>query len=77
MRPQTHLIGIHATPELVAEVDRHLGRGHPGDAGYFATRSDLMRCALRHFLARLDDANAPEIRQRTRSVQHVAAPANA
>ncbi|CCM68188.1 hypothetical protein [Sinorhizobium meliloti] len=74
MKTETKLIGIHVHAEFAEEVDAVVGKGQPGDPGYFANRSDVVKCAIRRFLAEINNSQEihPNIRKRARSVQRVA-----
>ena len=43
----------HVSNEIVAAVDAQLGKGAPGDGGYYPSRSALIRAAIQRHLDEL------------------------
>ncbi|MBK5568025.1 ribbon-helix-helix domain-containing protein [Ensifer sp. SSB1] len=56
------LIGTHVDPPLIDEIDAFVGKGMPGEPGYFSSRSEFIKAAVLLFLAQ--QADQPTIRRR-------------
>ncbi|AYG60425.1 hypothetical protein CCGE525_17635 [Rhizobium jaguaris] len=70
------LIALQVDPRCVHEIDAFVGNGLPGDAYFFATRSDFLRAAIARLIEELR-LDKPVVRHRDRPVQPVAPAAGA